>query len=178
MDKVECVVLGAGVVGLAVASRLAMAGIEVLVLEQHNAIGTQISSRNSEVIHAGIYYPVGSTKAQLCVRGKALLYEHCDAFGVPYRRCGKLIVASHADQLDVVRGYLRKGARNQVHDLTWLSAAQIKVIEPEVRGGRCPLVSIDGDYRLACIHGESAGPVRGGRWLFVAAYKSRARQRI
>ena len=134
MDKVECVVLGAGVVGLAVASRLAMAGIEVLVLEQHNAIGTQISSRNSEVIHAGIYYPVGSTKAQLCVRGKALLYEHCDAFGVPYRRCGKLIVASHADQLDVVRGYLRKGARNQVHDLTWLSAAQIKVIEPEVRG--------------------------------------------
>ena len=95
-DKVECVVIGAGVVGLAVAAELASAGREVVVLEQHDAIGTETSSRNSEVIHAGIYYPTGSHKAELCVRGKALLYAHCDAYAVPYHRCGCLLYTSDA----------------------------------------------------------------------------------
>jgi len=132
LDRVECVVIGAGVVGLAVASRLALAGLEVLVLEQHECIGSETSSRNSEVIHAGIYYPAGSRKAELCVRGKQLLYEYCDQFEVPYRRCGKIIVAAHDAQKEAVRDYLTKGSANGVHDLRWLSAAEIAELEPNV----------------------------------------------
>ena len=94
MERVDCVVIGAGVVGLAVARALALAGREVIVLEAAGAIGTETSSRNSEVIHAGIYYPPGSGKALLCVQGKALLYRYCETHGVAHRRCGKLIVAT------------------------------------------------------------------------------------
>ena len=93
MDRTECVVVGAGVVGLAVARALARSGREVIVLEREGLIGSHTSSRNSEVIHAGIYYPKGSAKARLCVRGKALLYDHCESRGVPHRRIGKIIVA-------------------------------------------------------------------------------------
>ena len=92
-DQVECVVIGAGVVGLAVARALALQGREVMVLEAADAIGTGTSSRNSEVIHAGIYYPQGSLKARLCVQGKELLYAYCAERGVGHSRCGKLIVA-------------------------------------------------------------------------------------
>lgn len=98
MEAVDCVVVGAGVVGLAVARALALAGREVLVLEACNAIGTQTSARNSEVIHAGMYYPTGSHKAELCVRGKALLYAYCAERGIGHQRCGKLIVATAPDQ--------------------------------------------------------------------------------
>src|ERR1700744_3870528 len=93
MDQIECVVAGAGVIGLAVARALAARGREVIVLEAADAIGVGTSSRNSEVIHAGIYYPRGSQKAALCVRGRELLYEYCVARGVPHQRCGKLLVA-------------------------------------------------------------------------------------
>ena len=96
MDSVECVVIGAGIVGLAVARALARAGREVVVLEAEDAIGTHTSSRNSEVIHAGIYYPKGSLKARACVSGRKLLYDYCASHGVPHRRCGKLIVATDA----------------------------------------------------------------------------------
>ena len=89
-DLVDCIVVGAGVVGLAVARALALDGREVLVLEAANAIGTETSSRNSEVIHAGIYYPQGSLKARLCVQGKTMLYDYCAERGVPYQRSGKL----------------------------------------------------------------------------------------
>lgn len=133
MERVECIVLGAGVVGLAVAARLAQAGHEVLVLEQHDCIGSETSSRNSEVIHAGIYYPAGSAKARLCVRGKVLLYAYCERFDVPHARCGKLIVATHDGQLDTVRGYISKAADNGVSDLEWLSAEAVNALEPEVR---------------------------------------------
>jgi len=132
MDKVDCVVVGAGVIGLAVAMRLAQSGLEVVVLEQHDCIGHEISSRNSEVIHAGIYYPANSRKAELCVDGKAKLYAYCDEFHVPYRQCGKLIVASQPDQVPTVREYIRKGAENGVTDLAWLSAEEIQALEPEV----------------------------------------------
>src|SRR5246127_2907918 len=98
MESVEDVVGGAGVVGLAVARALALAGREVVILEAEDAIGTHTSSRNSEVIHAGIYYPKGSLKARACVEGKRRLYEYCESHGVPYRRCGKLIVATDASQ--------------------------------------------------------------------------------
>src|SRR5579885_3268109 len=93
-ETVDCVVIGAGVVGLAVARALALAGREVVILEAAAGIGTETSSRNSEVIHAGIYYPKDSLKAEVCVRGKQLLYRYCAEHGVPHRNCGKLIVAS------------------------------------------------------------------------------------
>ncbi|MGH8111811.1 MAG: FAD-dependent oxidoreductase, partial [Rhodanobacteraceae bacterium] len=93
-ERVDCVVVGAGVVGLAVARACTRAGVETLVLEAAGAIGTGISSRNSEVIHAGLYYPPGSLKARLCVAGRQRLYAYCDAHHVPCRRCGKLVVAT------------------------------------------------------------------------------------
>src|SRR4051812_47391220 len=94
MDKVECVVIGAGVIGLAIARRLAQAGREVIVLEATEGIGTATSSRNSEVIHAGIYYPAGSLMARTCISGKRALYQYCSDHGIPHRNCGKLIVAT------------------------------------------------------------------------------------
>src|SRR6516165_949159 len=97
-ESVDAVVIGAGVVGLAVARALALAGRETIILEAEDIIGSGISSRNSEVIHAGIYYPKGSLKAALCVAGRKALYAYCDAHGVPYRRCGKLIVATDEEQ--------------------------------------------------------------------------------
>ena len=132
-ETVDCVVIGAGVVGLACAAALARAGREVIVLERHAQIGTETSSRNSEVIHAGIYYDPGSLKARLCVRGKALLYDHCEAFGVPFTRCGKLIVATHASQLDTLRGYQRQALANGVGELRWLSVDEVAQLEPAVR---------------------------------------------
>ena len=90
-DRAQCVVIGAGVVGLCIARRLALAGLEVVVLEAAEAIGTETSSRNSEVIHAGIYYPTGSLKAKYCVAGKHALYEFCETHGVEFRRCGKFV---------------------------------------------------------------------------------------
>src|SRR3954447_16519471 len=94
MDRVDCVVIGAGVIGLAIARRLARAGREVIVLEAAEAIGTVTSSRNSEVIHAGIYYAAGSLMARMCVSGKRALYDYCREHGVAHRNCGKLIVAT------------------------------------------------------------------------------------
>lgn len=132
MDHVDCVVVGAGVVGLAIAASLAQAGREVLVLEQHDLIGSETSSRNSEVIHAGIYYPTGSLKAQLCVAGKKLLYDHCDEFNVPYQRCGKVIVAVQDHQVGIVQDYAEHAQANGVHDLAWLNAEQVVELEPEV----------------------------------------------
>lgn len=132
MDKVDAVVIGAGVVGLAVARALAQRGLETLVLERANAIGTGVSSRNSEVIHAGLYYPEGSLKARLCVRGKALLYELCASHGVAHQRCGKLVVATSPEQVAGLQVLAGKAARNGVDDLQQLSAAQAHALEPEL----------------------------------------------
>lgn len=133
-EQVECIVIGAGVVGLACARRLAATGREVIVLERHDLIGSETSSRNSEVIHAGIYYPTGSLKAQLCVAGKHQLYTYCDEHKVPYRRCGKIIVASHLEQTAILEDYKRQAALNGVDDLSWLSRAQLQEMEPQVAG--------------------------------------------
>ena len=132
METVDAVVVGAGVVGLAVARELALQGQEVLLLESGQGIGTGTSSRNSEVIHAGIYYPRGSLKAELCVRGKALLYTYCDARGVGYRRCGKLIVATAAQQLGQLEEIRQMAAANGVTDLQWLSPEQAVALEPAI----------------------------------------------
>ncbi len=129
-EKVDCVVIGAGVVGLAVARALAMRGRETLVLEAEDAIGTGTSSRNSEVIHAGIYYTPGSAKANLCVAGKHLLYAYCEAHGVEHRRCGKLIVAADQEQVKSLQKIEATARANGVHDLQWLTAADAKAMEP------------------------------------------------
>jgi L-2-hydroxyglutarate oxidase LhgO len=130
MEQVEAVVIGAGVVGLAVGRALALSGREVLVLESENAIGTGTSSRNSEVIHAGIYYPAGSLKARLCVQGKQMLYAYCAERGVAHRQLGKLIVATSPEQVLALDGIVAKAAANGVHDLQKLTAAQAQALEP------------------------------------------------
>ena len=132
MDQVDVVVIGAGVVGLAVARALALQGREVMVVEAAHAIGTGTSSRNSEVIHAGLYYPQGSLKARLCVRGRDLLYAFCAERGIAHRRCGKLIVATNDAQVAYLHGILAKGAANGVRDLALLRGAQARALEPEL----------------------------------------------
>jgi len=132
-DVTDCIVIGAGVVGLACASRMAEAGFDVLVLERHTLIGSETSSRNSEVIHAGIYYPSGSEKAALCVEGKERLYAYCESNQVPHHRCGKIIVASHPDQMEVLETYQKQAALNGVGDIEWLDAVQVNRLEPAVK---------------------------------------------
>lgn len=131
-EAVDCVVIGAGVVGLAVARALALEGREVLVLEAASAIGSETSSRNSEVIHAGIYYAQGSLKARLCVRGKAMLYDYCGERGVAHRRCGKLIVATSLQQQAQLAHIKERAAANGVDDLQWLTREQAQALEPEL----------------------------------------------
>jgi L-2-hydroxyglutarate oxidase LhgO len=132
VDSVEAVVVGAGVVGLAIAKALAEAGREVVVLEAEDAIGTHTSSRNSEVIHAGIYYPQGSLKARACIAGKQQLYEYCVARGIPHARCGKLIVATGEAQLGELQALQRKAHANGVTDVVWMSREQATALEPEL----------------------------------------------
>lgn len=132
MERVDCVVIGAGVVGLAVARALTLNGREVLVLEAANAIGTGTSSRNSEVIHAGIYYPQDSLKARLCVQGRAQLYAYCAQRGIDHRPCGKLIVATNAAQVDTLAQIQERARRNGVTDLRLLSPHEVNALEPEL----------------------------------------------
>ena len=129
MDRVGCIVIGAGVVGLAIARALALRGVEVALLEAEDAIGTHTSSRNSEVIHAGIYYPEGSLKARLCVAGRAALYDYAAARGIPHDRCGKLIVATDPAQAEVLAAIRARAAANGVA-LTPLTAAEAQGMEP------------------------------------------------
>jgi L-2-hydroxyglutarate oxidase LhgO len=130
MEHVDCIVIGAGVIGLAVARRLALDGREVIVLEAEDAIGTHTSSRNSEVIHAGIYYTPGSLKAKLCVPGRLALYRYCEEHGVAHRRCGKLIVAAHEGQRSALEKIHAQARANGVDDLRWLSATEAVAMEP------------------------------------------------
>jgi L-2-hydroxyglutarate oxidase LhgO len=132
VEKLDAVVVGAGVVGLAVARALAMAGREVVILEAEDAIGTHTSSRNSEVIHAGIYYTRNSLKARSCVAGKQLLYEYCVAHGVPHQRCGKLIVATSETQNGELLSIQQKAHANGVTDVVWMSREQARALEPEL----------------------------------------------
>jgi L-2-hydroxyglutarate oxidase LhgO len=132
-EKIDCAVIGAGVIGLAVARALALSGREVIVLESESAIGTGISSRNSEVIHAGIYYPTGSLKAQLCVAGRQLLYQFCASHAVEHRRIGKLIVATSIHDAAMLERYQAQAAANGVTDLRQLTPEEAAQLEPEVR---------------------------------------------
>ena len=131
-EKIDCAVIGAGVVGLAIARELALAGREVVILEAEDAIGTHTSSRNSEVIHAGIYYPTHSLKAQLCVAGRKALYQYCAERGVNHKRIGKVIVASDPTQLEGLKKYQQQAELNGVDDLRMLSRDELAELEPEV----------------------------------------------
>jgi L-2-hydroxyglutarate oxidase LhgO len=133
-EKVECVVVGAGVIGLAVARALALGGREVLILEAEQSFGRHTSSRNSEVIHAGIYYPPGSLKARTCVRGKALLYQYCRQRRINHRQIGKLIVANSSSQLKDLEAYLARGQANGLQDLEILSRKELLQKEAGVSG--------------------------------------------
>jgi L-2-hydroxyglutarate oxidase LhgO len=146
MERVDCVVVGAGVVGLAVARALALQGREVMVLESADGIGTSTSSRNSEVIHAGIYYAKDSLKARLCVRGKEMLYAFCAERGVAHRGCGKLIVATNDAQVAQLQGIIEKAAANGVNDLVMISREQARAMEPALE---C----------VAAVHSPSTGIV-------------------
>jgi L-2-hydroxyglutarate oxidase LhgO len=132
-EFVQTVVIGAGVVGLAIARSLAMSGREVIVLESEDAIGTGTSARNSEVIHAGIYYPKDSNKARLCVEGKHLLYDYCTSHGINHRRIGKLLVATNIEELPALEEMKLKAEANGVDDLTDMSADEIRATEPNVK---------------------------------------------
>lgn len=132
-ESVDTVVIGAGVVGLAIARQLALAGREVLILEAEPMFGSGISARNSEVIHAGIYYETDSLKARLCVRGRQLLYDYCEKHHVRANRCGKLIVATDLDQLSTLASIQAKAEKNGVEDLTVLDSSSVAAIEPQLK---------------------------------------------
>jgi L-2-hydroxyglutarate oxidase LhgO len=132
MDETDCVVIGAGVVGLAVARALAGQGRETVVLESERTIGSGVSARNSEVIHAGIYYPKDSLKARLCVAGRTLLYDYCAGRGIGHRRCGKLIVAATRPQVAELEAIAKAAEDNGVTDLVRLDRAEVARMEPEL----------------------------------------------
>lgn len=146
IEEVDAVVIGAGVIGLAVARRLALAGHAVWVLEAQAAMGTGASARNSEVIHAGLYYPTGSLKARLCVQGKRMLYDYCAARGIAHRRCGKLLVATGPAQLAQLDAVMAQAQANGVTDVVRLSAAQAQALEPAL-------------HCLGALHSPSTGIV-------------------
>ncbi len=144
MDDIAALVIGAGVVGLACARALALRGVETVIVEARAAFGTQTSARNSEVIHAGLYYPRGSLKASLCVAGNSALYDYCAAHGVAHRRCGKLIVATAATQEAKLHELRAQGQVNGVAGLELLSAAQARVLEPALQCSAALLSSTTG----------------------------------
>lgn len=129
---IDSIVVGAGVVGLAVARQLAQSGREVLIVESEKHFGTQTSARNSEVIHAGIYYEKDSLKARLCVRGKELLYAYCESRALPHKRCGKLIVATNPEQVKTLASIQTRARNNGVEDLLMLNASEVCEIEPQI----------------------------------------------
>ena len=176
MESVDCIVVGAGVVGLAVARALALAGREALLLDAAEGIGTETSSRNSEVIHAGIYYPAGSLMARFCVAGRRALYAYCAEKGVPHANCGKLIVATSAQEDAMLAGIKRRAEANGVEGMRVLSAAEAIDLEPNLNCTSALLSPatgiIDSHAFMLALQGdaENAGavpaflsPVMGGR---------------
>ncbi len=133
-DKADVTIIGAGVVGLAVAAEVASEDREVYVLEKNETFGLEISSRQSGVIHSGIYYPEGSLKAKMCVAGNRVLYELCERYGIGYRRLGKLIVATSDEETGQLQTLLETGQRNGVEGLKILSKREMKELEPNVEG--------------------------------------------
>lgn len=176
VESIDCAVIGAGVVGLAAARALALAGREVVILEAAEGIGTGISSRSSEVVHAGLYYPPGSLKARLCREGRARLYAFCTERGVEHRRLGKLVVATDATELAALGGLCATAEANGVTDLTWLSGSEVRAREPALRCAAALLSPatgiVDSHGLMVALLAEAEGlgmtlalrsPVLGGR---------------
>jgi len=174
-ERIDCAVIGAGVVGLAVARELALAGREVLILEAESGIGEHTSSRNSEVIHAGIYYPKGSLKARFCVEGKHLLYDFCRDHGVPHARCGKIVVASREEEIPAVMKYIPTAAASGVHDLREMDLGEVRELEPHVKAvaavfspstgiidSHAYMLALQGDFENAGGMPVFRSPVLGG----------------
>jgi L-2-hydroxyglutarate oxidase LhgO len=132
MDNVDVIIVGAGVIGLAIAARLAKQFDSVLIIDKNTSFGEETSSRNSEVIHAGIYYPQNSLKAKLCVQGKAMLYQYCLERHIPVNKIGKLLVAHGTKEEDSLKEILTRARKNGVDDLTWLSQSELQILEPEL----------------------------------------------
>src|SRR5215467_11994963 len=128
----QVLVVGAGVVGLSVARAAAIAGHDVVVAEAASGMGTGVSSRNSEVIHAGLYYPTGSRRAYYCPRGRRMLYEFCASHGVPHRKCGKLIVAANAAEIAKIESIAAQGRINDVEGLELIGGNAARALEPEL----------------------------------------------
>ncbi len=189
METVDCIVVGAGVVGLAVARALALAGREVIVLEAAEGIGTETSSRNSEVIHAGIYYPANSLMARFCVAGRKALYEYCAEKGVPHRNCGKLIAATSAEEDGRLAGIRQRAAVNGVDDMRILTAAEAQAMEPNlvctsallspstgIIDSHSFMLALQGDAEnasavlvfLSPVHGWARGRAVASRWMSAA----------
>ena len=180
MDQVQTIVVGAGVIGLAIARHLAVRGHEVLVLEAEAAIGQHTSSRNSQVIHAGIYYPYGTDQQVLCRRGKAMLYDYCATRHVGHARCGKLTVAATVDRVAELHELVARGARNGVDDLYVISAEEMREREPAVVGAGA-MVSpssgiVDAPGLMLSLLGEAeaAGAMLALNAPFVRARKHRS----
>jgi L-2-hydroxyglutarate oxidase LhgO len=170
MDQVDCVIVGAGVVGLAIARRLARSGREVIVLEAAEAIGTGTSSRNSEVIHAGIYYAAGSMMARMCVKGKAQLYAYCRDHDIPHRNCGKLIVATRPEEVDKLQSIKARAAINGVDDMQLLTGDAACALEPAL-SCQAALLSpstgiVDSHALMLSLRGEAEAA--GGAFAFHA----------
>lgn len=175
-EAVDCVVIGAGAVGLAAARALALAGHEVMVLEKERWIGSETSSRNSEVIHAGLHYPKGSLKARFCVAGRDRLYSYCGERGIPHKRLGKLTVACKDEEIAIIESVWRKAEANGVTDLEWLDGKAARTLEPAlscVRAFLSPSTGIVDSHALMLAYqaeAEAAGamvvlraPVLSGR---------------
>ncbi|HUU24981.1 MAG TPA: NAD(P)/FAD-dependent oxidoreductase [Methyloceanibacter sp.] len=159
MFKIEAVVVGAGVIGLSIARALAARGLEVLVLEREAGIGQGISSRNSEVIHAGLYYAPGSLKARLCVEGRRALYQYCAERGVPHRRCGKLVVATTPNEDAALTRIHERADANGVEETELIGAARLKALEPHVQGTSALLSGttgiVDGHALMLAFQGDA-----------------------
>lgn len=136
MDNMEpdvnIAIIGAGVVGLAIAAKLSEKHKNIFVIEKNSKFGQETSSRNSEVVHSGLYYPTGSLKAELCVKGKNLIYDLCDKNDIPYKKCGKLVVATKEDEVEQLYKLLEKGRENKVNDLKIIGKKEIEFLEPNI----------------------------------------------
>lgn len=131
-SEIDVLVIGGGVIGLAVGRALAMAGLETIIAERAGHFGSETSSRNSEVIHAGIYYPPGSFKAGMCLEGQGALYDFCDLAGVPYRRCGKFIVATQPAQVPAMEAIMANAVAAGAQGLEWRDGADVRSVEPDI----------------------------------------------
>jgi len=159
LNEVDCIVVGAGVIGLAAARAVARGGREVIIIERERRIGLHTSSRNSEVIHAGIHYPPGSLKARLCVEGREQLYRYCDIHGIGYRRCGKLTVAASAAEIPQLEKIEANARASGVFDLEWLEGAEAVRLEPALKCFAAlysPVTGIiDSHGLLSCLLGDA-----------------------